>query len=427
MRYLIIGNSAAGLSAAKALRTVDQAGEITIVSEEQGWGYSRIFLPELIKGRITENQLFSRGPGWYGERNIALRHGCRVVALDPGRRLARLASGEELLYDRLLLTTGAKAVLPKLPGAQSSGVFPLRTIVDARAIKRLAERKKRAVVLGGGLVGLKAAEALATLGLRVTVGVSSGHILSRQMDKDGAMLVQDAFEKAGVAIRTDCSPVGLEANGAGWVCGVDFGAGGRVPADLVILAKGVSPQVDLALQCGLQVGQGIYTNERMETSLPGVYAAGDAAEAYISWSGRRKVLPIWPVAAEQGRVAGLNMAGLQVQYQGFPPMNITQMYHLNIASAGSLSAQPDDVIIRSTGDGVYRFAVIRGERLAGAMEVGALSGVGLLPWLLRKKVKLSAEEMKRMYTGFGSLHWLCRDQIRWNQMDPRGYGSAQNN
>ena len=253
--YIIIGNSAAGIGCVEGIRKVDATGSIAVISYEDIHAYSRCMVTHYISGHIDEKKMYFRKENFYDEWNATPYLGRRAKKIVRSSKTVKLDNGEELHYEKLLLATGAAPAPYDVAGNSLDGVYFLRTIADSEAILNDVAEGGKAVILGGGLVGMKAADALNERGMDVTIAIASSQLLSQTMDRYGAELIRNAVESNGIHVLTD-SPV-KEILGDGHVTGVEFEGGEIIPADLVILAKGVRPNTILAKTCGIDVDYGL--------------------------------------------------------------------------------------------------------------------------------------------------------------------------
>jgi nitrite reductase (NADH) large subunit len=310
-RYVIIGASAAGSSAAETLRRHAPKAQITVVSDEK-ITYSKPLLSYYLAGHLGEEQLFFRAPDFYERYGIQRIH-ARAVGLRPEKSTVELSDGQNLQYDKLLLATGAAPRFPKIEGIRREGVFGLRKLEDAQGILARLPSTKRAVVLGGGLVGLKAAAALKERGLSVTVLVDSPHVLSQMLDESSARIFEKIFEQNGVTIYTKAKPVAVL--GTQHIEGVQLASGEVVECDVVVVGKGVDPRLELLEGTPIRKDYGVLVDDYLRTSVENIYAAGDVAQARDVLRGEPWINALWPCAVEQGRVAALNMLGRAMSYR----------------------------------------------------------------------------------------------------------------
>jgi len=328
MALVVIGGVAAGLSAATRARRLDPHLEIIVLEKGPAVSYGACGLPYLVEGRVREaGQLVVYTPEYFRkERRIDVRTGARVVAISHPRREVALESGGRVHYERLVVATGARCDTAGIAGADQSHVFTLHTLEDAERIRSfLRERRPRhAVVIGGGYIGVEAADALRRHGLRVTVLERSAHALLRD-DARLTAAVQKQLEDHGVELR--CG-VPVRAIEPGRVAGVD--------CDLVVLAAGFRPNVELAAEAGVEIGRtgAIRIDDRMETSVRGIYAAGDCAEVTHLVTGRPTYIPLGTTANKCGRVAGANAAGGRERFPGVVGTSIVGIFGMAFATTG---------------------------------------------------------------------------------------------
>ncbi|NMA68512.1 MAG: NAD(P)/FAD-dependent oxidoreductase [Desulfitobacterium sp.] len=407
MNYCIIGNSAAGLFAAEELRKADPKGKITILTADPFPSYSRCLTTYFLAGDIEEEELYLRTPEELAKLNLDIHYGCKVTELDPEGQKVRTDTGEVFEYDRCLIATGASAVKLDLPGSTLPEVFTLRNMEDAQNIKALLQPGKKAVIIGGGLVSLKSAYALRKQGLEVHVVVSSGYILSQMLNPQAAKKLEKHLQDQGIKIILNSDVIAIK--GQEHVEGVELNSGQTLAADLVIIGKGVRPNVEPFRYSGLKIGQGILVNEYMETNLPNVYAAGDVAEAWDYLRECPRINAIWPNATEQGRIAALNMAGKKTAYEGSMGMNSVDFFGLRIISVGiikppqdpqgEIDQQRDSTTwhieeydkLNSAGNPSYQYLVWQGNILKGFVLLGDTKRAGILKALIQNQKPLSPE------------------------------------
>ena len=346
VKYLIIGNSAGGIGAAEAIREVDKTGEVTIVSDEPYPAYSRPLISEyLAEKRPLEKMLF-RPADFYERNNIRTFLGKKAQRLDIDKHVVELESGEKISWEKLLLATGGLPIVPQIKGIDRSGVFTFTTLDDAKAIdqflNQFPKRTIRAVVIGGGLIGISVTEALVKRGVQVTIVEMKERILNTILDEETSVLEEETLMQAGVKIITGHTVAEIGSYSGDDVTSVTLDDGSPVPCELVIVAIGVRPRTDLTIGTGIKVNRGIVVDRRMATSHPEVFACGDAAEAYDFIYGENRLTPIWPNAYMGGRVAGFNMAGVSTEYSGGTAMNSLKYFGLAVVSAGIVNP-PDQV------------------------------------------------------------------------------------
>ncbi len=366
--YVIVGNGVAGNAAAETIRRQDPDGVVHLFSREPHPFYYTPALPEFLAGTKDLNRLIIHPLAWYQDKGIQFHPGVELVGGDAQARYVTDRQGKRYAYDRLLLATGSTSFVPPIPGADLPGVVTLRTLEDAKRIREMAARSRRVVLIGGGLLGLEAGNGLRQAGLAVTVVEFFPRLLPRQLDEAAAAILKGRLEAMG--FRFYLGAATQEIVGADGGLAVVLKDGERLPADMVLISAGVRPEVGLARALGAAVDKGVVVDDYLRTSLPDVYAAGDVAEH------QGRLYGIWPAAQEQGRIAGMNMAGGQEVYRGTVPANTLKVAGIDLLSAGEIDAGGKlEAVVRSDpGKGVYRKLVLQDNRLVGAILLGDLSG-----------------------------------------------------
>jgi nitrite reductase (NADH) large subunit len=382
MKILIIGNGAAAISGVKAVRQMNRDWEIELLSDEVHPFYSRVMLPDYLAGNIRRTDLYLVDWDFYRDLGIKATLGAQVEALEP--KLARVitASGQRIHYDLLLIASGAGPVLPGVEGINLKGVFTLRSIDDVEAIRRYLQSTnvERAIIVGGGLVSLRTAEAFHKLGIPTTIVVSSSRLMSQTLDEASSEALLRAVRKAGheVLLNEDVTAF----YGTTHLRGAKLASGGKAAGQLALIGKGVRPRLSLVEGTSIAVDRGILVDEYLRTSIPKIYAAGDVTQSYDLIRKRRVCNGIWPSAVRQGRIAGCNMAGLSISDEGDLPMNSVHVFGCSICSLGVLAG--DETYVRgSLQDNNYRKLVFSGSQLVGALFWGSLRDAGRCYWLLR--------------------------------------------
>ena len=368
MKYLIIGNGVAGTAAAENIRKLDRDGEITILTEEGTPFYSRIRLIEYLAGEAQEKDIVIHAKEWFEKNNIGLHLDSHVSLIDSEAKEAVTSTGERFSYERLLLATGGISFIPPITGSDKKGVFALRNIRDADNIIGFAEGKKKIVLIGGGVLGLEAANSLRKRGYEISVVEFFPRLLPRQMDTEGAEVLKAQMESMGFTFYLGAKT--KEIAGDKQVTGVLLEDGTMIDSGLVIVSAGVRAQAELAGKLGLTVNKGIAVNDRMETEKEGVFAAGDVIEHRDMFYG------IWPAAQKQGEIAGTNMAGGDASYEGTTMSNVLKVAGIDLASAGDIDAEGeyDSITHRDSDNFIYKKLVIKDNLLAGCILYGDITG-----------------------------------------------------
>jgi len=385
-KYVIVGNGVAGVTAARAVVSADPAAEVHVYGAEPYPYYRRPLLWEFIAGQTEQDALYFRSPDWYAERSIHLHLGIEAVELDTSAHRLALTNGATVEYDRLLLATGGRPFVPPCQGMDKEGVFTLRTLEDALAIKAYVQEASTAVVIGGGLLGLETARALRTAGLEVTVVEFFPHLLPRQLDVEGAEVLQSLLEAQGLGIITGGTTEAIL--GKGRADGIRLEDGRQVAGELVLFSTGIRSQVTLAQTAGLEVNRGIVVDDHLQTNTQDVFAAGDIAE----FGGQ--VYGIIPSAVEQARVAAANMVTPgSATYAGTLPSVTLKVAGAELASLGECVAEEDEhrslrhVDLEAEH---YRKLVLRAGRIVGAILLNDKERVRPITQLIERGVDVSA-------------------------------------
>jgi nitrite reductase (NADH) large subunit len=386
-RLVVIGN---GMAAAKTLEELERvapgACRITVFGAEPHPSYNRVLLSSVLAGEAGFGDIALHDEAWYRSRGIALRLGTAVVAIDRARREVVAADGARARYDRLLIATGSTPLVPAIPGAELAGVATYRDVADTAFMIAAAARVRDAVVVGGGLLGLEAANGLARRGMRVTVVHLMPWLMERQLDAPAAGIVQRALEARGIRFVLGAQARELPGYG-GAVRAVKLADGTELAADLVVFAAGVRPNADLARRAGLACGRGVLVSDTMQTYDPRIYAVGECAEHRGVAYGL--VEPIYGMA----RVCAQHLAGFGAHaYRGAVPAARLKVSGIDVYSAGRIAAGAggEEIVCADAPAGVYRKFVLERGRLAGALLVGDARDAGWYQELIETRRDVAA-------------------------------------
>lgn len=393
---IIVGAGIAGVSAAEAIRKISSETRILLISEETEIPYYRLNLTRYLDGELSSGDLPLHPKQWYEEENIELRMGCKINSLNMEQKKVMTESGEALVYDRLILATGAHSFRPPIAGIERKNVFTLRSHADADAILAAAAGEKKCICIGGGILGLETAGALAHRGISVTVIEALPWLMPRQLNQNAAAIFENRVRRQGIALRTNMKTRELTGDDA--IRGVLLEDGTLLPADAVILSAGVRSNVDLARSAGLLVNQGIVVDDRMQTSDPDVFAAGDAAEH------RGVLYGTWMPSQLQGSIAGMSAVGQVAAFPGVPRSNTLKVLGIELFSIGLTAPEaPDNRLIEEQNGDVYFGFILRGSKLVGAVLLGDASASAIVRKVIEEKLDLpfqgeiSVQEI---------LHWM---------------------
>src|SRR5574337_1298667 len=339
LHHVIIGASAAGLTAVETIRRADKDCPITVVSKEPMPLYSRVGLTHFISREVGYDGMRMRDDDYFERMKVRGLMEVAALSVDPTARRVTLSNGENLAYDNLLIASGSHAIMPPIPGTNLQGVYTCITNVDAKQIDERIAGAKEVAVIGAGLIGIQVVDAFARRGLKTTVIEQMPHVMPTMADAVSAAMAEEELRVAGVTVR--CGVRATELLGAdGHITGVKVEGGEMCPCQLLVMAAGVAPNLDFLSATGVSMNRGLVVDAYQRTSLDGIYAAGDVAETVDMFSGERVAHAIWPEALNQGRIAGLNMAGVATPYEGSMAMNVTSVLQTPVVSIGAWNPQP---------------------------------------------------------------------------------------
>lgn len=385
-KYVIIGNSAAAIGTAEGIRSVDPDGEIVLISDEAHHTYSRPLISYYLLGKTDEKRMLYRDKDFYKKNKITPILGKRVTKIDPAKKTVTLDDGSSLGYEKLMNATGSKPFVPPTEGLDTvKNSFTFMTLDSVKEIRRKLKPDSRVLIVGAGLIGLKAAEAVADTAAELTVIDLADRILPSILDPDAGQIMQKHIEEKGTRILLGTSVERFEGNTA------HLKNGERIGFDLLITAVGVRPNIELIRDAGGKTARGIQTDPTQLTSLPDVYAAGDCTESFDLSSGETKILALLPNAYLQGEVAGKNMAGGNSLYEKAIPMNAIGFYGLHIITAGSYDGS--DSYTERDGEN-YKRLFFREGRLVGFILMGSdIRRAGIYTSLIREKIPLDSVDL----------------------------------
>jgi nitrite reductase (NADH) large subunit len=362
VKYLIIGNGIAGMSAALAIRNKDSHGEITIVTKSPKPFYYRIRLIEYLAGKIAFEKLIAYGEGFYKDKEIDVLLDREVGNIDSENKKVSFEDGTSISYDKLLMATGARPRYPNIKGIKGKkGILKFRGVNDSDEISNHVKLYKNIAVLGGGLLGIETAFSLLNLGKNVTLIECAPRLLPRQLDEEGSHILQKNLEEKGLKFIIGKNVD--EILGEDSVSGIKFDDGSTLEAKSLVLSAGITPRLELAKLAKVQINSGIIVNKYMETSIKDIYAAGDTSE----FDGR--LYGLWIPSKEQGEIAGNNMAGGKSIYNPISSETRLKVSGISFFSGGNIEPFGAN-IYRYNKDGIYRKFFVRDEKIVGAILLG---------------------------------------------------------
>ena len=417
MQYLIIGSGVAGISAAEAIRSHDRQSPIIFISDDRHGFYSRPGLAYLLTGEIPQDLLYNYSPAAYQELNAKFLGG-RATRILPAEHIVEVDNGrQKIQYDRLLISTGSMAMKPSVPGIELEGVVKLDHMEDARRIVSLAKKVRKAVVVGGGITALELAEGLAANRVKVHYLLRGDRYWGNVLDELESRIIENRLKDEKITIQYHVELAEILGKG-GKVTGVRLTNGENIGCDIVAVAIGVKPQLDLAKSSGVITDRGILTDEYLQTNLDSVFAAGDVAQAVDSSSGKHILDTLWNPAREQGWTAGLNMAGVRTPYRKSHPMNVTRLAGLTTTIIGQVGSGTDidvagisrgdsetwrdipDAIVAQNGFEVNRIRLMVGEKyILGAVVMGDQTLSLPIQGLVKNQVDISSIRAQLLAAG----------------------------
>jgi NAD(P)H-nitrite reductase large subunit len=390
-QYVLIGNSAAALAAIDTIRQRDHDGRIVVLNREAGPAYSRVALPYYVAGKMTLEQLAIRQRADYEQRGVELVENATVAAIDAGAKQIVLADGRRVRYHQCLIATGSSCTVPPIRGLDVVPHHYLWTLDDAKGMRAAAEKARTAVIIGGGFIGMLAAEALRKLNIRLTIIETAAQLLPQLLDAEGGRRFGGAVKDEGVALRLGSTVEAVTAIAGG--VEVRVKGGETVRADMLVVAAGVAPNLSALSGGPCAINKGVLVDEHLQTDCADIYAAGDVAECHDFLSDERTIHAIWPTAVDQGRVAGTNMAGGRLAYAGSLGMNVVELFKVTLAEIGRFREAPgDDVrLLEHAGGALYRKVVVdRDGVMVGAMYLGDENGVaemGVIHGMIKRRAR----------------------------------------
>jgi NAD(P)H-nitrite reductase large subunit len=392
VNYIIIGNSASGVAAIEAIRKYDEKSQVTVISDESYTSYSRPLISYLLGKKVTPKMMPYREINFYKDNQVKLVLNSKITKLDLSKKEVVLMDKQKIHFNKLLIAIGGKPINLRIPGSELNGIFTFSKLDDVGEIERYIKtnKVKKAVVVGGGLIGLKTTEALIELKIKVTIVELADRILSSSLDKKASNIIEEALKKKDCKLITNNSIKKIkEKNNKKKE--VILKNQKRISTDLIIVAIGVKPNMELVKNTLININKGILVDKFMQTNVKNVYAAGDCCEAKDLISMKSRPITIWPVAVQQGKIAGFNMAGVKREYQGSFIMNSIELCAIPIISVGESCSNKDDCQILEHFDckkTIYKKIVLKNNKIIGGIFVNNIERAGLYTGLIRNKIDI---------------------------------------
>jgi NAD(P)H-nitrite reductase large subunit len=394
MKQVILGAGPAGIIAAETIRKHDHDDEIIVVGAEAETPYSRMAIPYMLIGNVGESGTHLRhGVDHFAKQRIHLKRGVKATGLNIEKRTVALSDGSHLEYERLLIATGSKPMAPPIPGINSKGIHACWTLEDARAIMAQTKPGSRVLQMGAGFIGCIIMEALAARGVKLTVVEMGDRMVPRMMGASAGGMIKDWVQAKGVAVHTGTKVESIEA---GPPLRAKLSNGQVIECDVIISATGVRPDIEFLKGSGVKCATGVLTDTKLQTNVPGIYAAGDCAEAFDKVTGTTVVSAVQPNASEQARVAALNMVGRDTSLRTVTQINVLDTLGLISSSFGQWKGVPGGTSVEVNDDKAHRHLSLQfaHNRLVGCNSVGWTDHVGAMRGLVEGQVALGEWEAK---------------------------------
>jgi NAD(P)H-nitrite reductase large subunit len=401
MKYVIIGNSAAGIGAVEGIRQIDKQGEITVITNEPHHTYSRPLISYLLLGKVTEEGMKYRSGAFYSDNKCTLLANTVVTEIDAAAKKVVLSDGKKMAYDKLLVGTGSSPFVPPFEGLDTvKEKFTFMSLDDAQKLDASLDQNKRVLIIGAGLIGLKCAEGIHDRVKHITVVDLAPRILSSILDDEGAKLVQNHIESKGVEFKLSAGVKKFEKKTA------VFENGETADFDILVLAVGVRPNT--ALLNGIaKIERGIVIDDKSETTAQNIYAAGDCTQTSDVSSGQSKIMALLPNAYMQGECAGVNMAGGSMSFNKAIPMNAIGFFGLHIITAGNYTGD----VYSQTGNGNYKRLFYSDNKLNGYILIGNVEKAGIYTSLIRERTSLDTIDFELVCEKPGLMVFTKEDRM----------------
>jgi len=397
IKYLIIGNSAAGINAADAIRASDKTGSITVISHEEFNAYGRPLISYYLSGKVKPENMYYRDEDFYKSRDIKVFLNIEAEKIDATKKEVLISGDRKIKYDKLLLSTGSNPFIPPVKNLdlnRQKNVFTFLTYRESIRLKEKITKRSRVVIAGAGLIGLKAAEGLSGQVASITVIDLADRVMASVLDKPAADIIQRHIEQKDICFKLQASIREVQVQDGENVCGVVLADGETLKCDILIVAVGVRPNISLAKEAGINTAKGIIVDEYMQTSLEDVYAAGDCVESLDLISNESKVFALWPTASNQGETAGFNMAGTEKKAPATFAMNSISFFGLQLISAGIINSSNSKMggTVGNLAENKLRRLNISNGRLIGFVLINDNQRAGIYTALINDGTKLSTLE-----------------------------------
>lgn len=387
-KIIIIGNGIAAISAIKAIREVDMESEIHLFGEEVFYPYSRIRLSKGLLSTLQEDKILLQKREWYDDNNVNLYLGTKVVSIDIDKKVVRLFDDSLISYTKILIATGSNNMEPNIPGVDKNGVYSLRTLQNAWDIADSLKDSKNILIIGGGIQGLEIAWILSQINKEVTIAHNHVRLMTKQLDSKASKILENNIRANNVQILFNCEISEILGNDKAE--GFKTSDGKTYNCDTVIYSIGTSPNIELLKDTPIELNRGIVVDEKMETSVNGIFAAGDVAEY------NDHIFGLWNVSIGQGKVAGYNITDKDTIYEHITPLTTLNAFDISLFSMGIVdeSMATDIVLDEKIDSNIYNKVLINDGKIIGAIVVGNIKSSPVLKSAIEKKTRLENIDYK---------------------------------
>lgn len=389
-KIVIIGNGIAAISAIKSIRESDKESEIHLIGKEKFYPYNRVRLSKGLLSGLEEDKTLLQKREWYSDNNITLYLDNKVTSIDTNKRIVELSDRSTINYTKLLLANGSRNVTPFIPGINKQGVYTLKTLQDAWDIIDKLNDTQVALIIGGGIQGLETAWIMAQAGKKVILSHRSQRFMRRQLDEKASKILEKSVLSSGIQIlfNTQIS----EVKGVDSVVGFMASDGKSYECDTIIYSVGTEPYIDILKNTPISTNNGVIVNEKMETNIEDIYAAGDVAEY------DNHIYGLWNIAIGQGKVAGYNIVGRHSVYEHIVPVTTLNAFNLSLFSMGIVdeSKATDIVTDDRSEEGIYNRIFINNDKVIGAIVVGSIKSSPALKAAIEKELSLRGMDYKNI-------------------------------
>ena len=381
-RIVIVGSGIAAVTAIKTIREIDLDSEIYLIGQEKFYPYNRIRLSKGIFDELDENNILIKKKEWYQQNKVEIFINTKVENIDIDSLELLLGDGSKVRYDKLLITTGSRNNIPAIDGIDKDNVYTLRGLNDALNIKDSLKESKQIIVIGGGILGLEMSWILHQHGIKVTIIEFQSRLMSRQLDYRASEILKNTIQGCGIEVLTSTGVKGITGNQK--VEGVLIGDKVELKCDIVIHSTGIKPNKELTVNTKVEIKRGIVVNNKMETNVDNIYAAGDVAE----FDGQ--VIGLWNIAIEQGKVAGYNISGRKIEYAKITPVTTLNAFEISLFSMGCTNeAESTKVLVEEdTNSKLYKKIFLKNNKIIGAIVIGDKKRSPLLKTAIEKEITL---------------------------------------